>query len=154
MPPFEEERTFCFAPVCRSVRLTFSFRINNSSTPWPSSNLVHTSIWAAEEPYWNWDHWVKGQGHQGQMCQNHFWSITRERLDLPSSNLSQTSILVSKGTLLIWGQRSQGSNLPKLWFTSSYIFETYFKLTNPVVQNICDKNTLGGIMFLQTCLVY
>ena len=29
-------------------------------------------------------------------------------------------------------------------FISSYICETYFELTNPVVQNICDKKTLGG----------
>ena len=30
---------------------------------------------------------VKGQGQQGQMCQNRFLSVTRERLDLPSSYL-------------------------------------------------------------------
>ena len=29
--------------------------------------------WVAEEPYWSWGTWVKSQGHQGQMFQNHFW---------------------------------------------------------------------------------
>ena len=36
-------------------------------------------------------------------------------------------------------------------------FFIYFELTNPVVQNICDKNTLGDIMFykhLLLCWIY
>ena len=45
MPPFEEEKTYCFAHVCRSVTVTFSFPINNSRTSdLPFSNLVHISV--------------------------------------------------------------------------------------------------------------
>jgi len=29
----------------------------------------------------------------------------------------------------------------------SYICATYFELTYPVLQTICDKETLGGLMF-------
>ena len=46
--------------------VTFSFSINHEN---------------------GWGHWVKGQGQQGQMCQNCFLSVTRERFDLPSSYL-------------------------------------------------------------------
>jgi len=58
-------------------------------------------------------HCVKSQGHQGQMCQNWFRSITQERLDLPSSNLVHTSILGSKWVLLIL--RSLGKSSRSLW---------------------------------------
>ena len=40
------------------------------------------------------------------------------------------------------------------WFSTSYICATYFEPPNPVVQNICDKNTLGGIMFYKHLLFY
>jgi len=36
---------------------------------------------------------------------------------------------------------------------SSYICATYFELTNPVVQNICDKKALGCIMFYKHLLL-
>ena len=46
MPPFEEERAYCFAHVGRSVRLySFSFRsIIRECLHQPSSNFAHTSI--------------------------------------------------------------------------------------------------------------
>ena len=34
-----------------------------------------------DEPYLFLGHWIKSQGHCGQMCQNCFRSITGERLD-------------------------------------------------------------------------
>jgi len=50
------------------------FPINNLTTPrptFPHTWSTHTS-WVADEPYWFWGHWVKGQCHKGQMFQNHF----------------------------------------------------------------------------------
>ena len=44
------------------------------------------------------------------------------------------------------------SNFPK-WISSSYICATYFDLTYPVVQNICDKKIFKGHNVLQTSLV-
>ena len=38
------------------------------------------------------------------------------------------------------------NNFPK-WMSYSYICATYFELTYPVLQTICDKETLGGLMF-------
>ena len=38
----------------------------------PSSNFVHTSVLGFRGTLWILGHWVKGQGHQGQMCQNCF----------------------------------------------------------------------------------
>ena len=79
--------------VCLSVCpcVTFSFPINNSRT---GSNVKVTGV---------------------QICQNHFWSITGECLDQPSSYLVDTSILGSRWTLLILrslGKRSR-LNVPK-----------------------------------------
>ena len=37
---------------------------------------------------------------------------------------------------------------------SSYIWATYFEVTNPVVQNICDKKNLGGILFYKHLLLF
>jgi len=33
---------------------------------------------------------------------------------------------------------------PFLWISSSYVCATHFELTNPVVQNICDKKHFRG----------
>jgi len=43
------------------------------------------------------------------------------------------------------------NNFPK-WISSSYICANYFKLTNQVVQNICDKKTLGSIVLYKQLL--
>ena len=70
--------------------VTFLFPINNSRTTLtylPQTWFAHLSL-VAEEPYWFWDHWVKGQGHRRQMCQNCFWSITGE-----GHNVLQTSLV-------------------------------------------------------------
>ena len=45
------------------------------------------------------------------------------------------------------------SNKFEKWISTSYICATYFELTNPVVQNSCDKNTSGGIMFYKHLLL-
>ena len=71
--PFEEERAYCFVHVCLGQQ---------------------------RKPN---DFGVKGQGHRGQICQNRFRSITGERIDLPFSNLVQTSILGRRETLSILG---------------------------------------------------
>ena len=84
--------------------------------------------------------WVTGQGHRGQMCQNRFRSITGECLDQPSLYLVHSSIQVTN------------SRNEFLLFTL-YICATYFELTYPVVQNICDKKSLRGHNVLQTSLV-
>ena len=113
MPPFKEERAYCFAhfvlSVCPSV--TFSFPINNSKTPRPTFLKLGPHIRPGQQrnPI---DFGVKGQGHQGQMCQNRFRSITGECLDLPSSNMFHTSILGSRGTFLIFGSLGQRSRSP------------------------------------------
>ena len=120
------------------------------------SKLVHTSILGT---YWFCGHWVKGQRHWGQICQNYFRSITGEHLDL--------SILGSRGTLLILVSKVKvtkvkcsktisnclRNNCPK-WISSSYICATYFELTCPDVQNICDKKSFRGIMFYKHLLFY
>ena len=49
--------------------------LKNTLTYLPQTLYTHQS-WAAEEPYWFWGHWVKGQGQQGQMCQNHMIDIS------------------------------------------------------------------------------
>ena len=54
MPPFEEERAYCFAHVCLSVWtfVTFSFSINNSRTPWPTFLKLspHICPWQQRNP--------------------------------------------------------------------------------------------------------
>jgi len=71
--------------------------INNSRTPLtylPHTLSTHPS-WVAEEPFWLWCHWVKGQCHRGQMCKNRFRWITRERLDLSYTCLVHSSTIGS-----------------------------------------------------------
>ena len=45
--------------------------------------LSSSNFWkqVADDPYLFLGHWIKSQGHCGQMCQNCFRSITGERLD-------------------------------------------------------------------------
>ena len=83
--------------------------------PWPTFFKLDPSGVAAKASR-VWGHVIKGKGCRGQMCQNLFRSITRERLDLRSSNLVQSSIPVNNETLLrSLGQtsRSPGSIVPK-----------------------------------------
>ena len=66
MPPFEEDRDIALhKSVCMSVCNIFVSDQINSRMPWPTS-LLNSSrpSRAAEEPYWFWGHWIKGQGHQ------------------------------------------------------------------------------------------
>ena len=55
----------------------------------------------------------------------------------------------------LWEQRSR-SPVPKLFqIVLSNNFQkcaTYFELTYPIVQNICDKKSLGGVMFYEHLL--
>ena len=90
------------------------FPTNTSRTPWPTFLKLSPHISSVQQRFWG--HWVNGQGHLGQMFQNHFKVFS--------------------------------NNFPK-WSSSSYICASYFKLTFPVVQNICDKKALGGIMFYE-----
>ena len=39
--------------------------------PQTSTQMSTHPYSAAEEPYWVWGHWVKGQGHRGEMCKNY-----------------------------------------------------------------------------------
>ena len=96
-----------------------------------------------------------------------FWSITREHLDLPSSNMSHTSILGSRGTLSISGSKVKvtkvkcsktisnclWNDFPK-WISSSYMCATYFELTYPVVQTCDQKTTLGRLYLPSSNLVH
>ena len=82
---------------------------------WPTFFKLDPSG-VADTPSRVWVHVIKGKGRRCQMCQNRFRSITRYRLDLPSSNLVQTSIPIIKENLLrSLGQtsRSPGSIVPK-----------------------------------------
>ena len=85
--PLEEETAYCFEHVYWSICNLF---VSNQllETYLPQTWFAHPSL-VAEEPYWFWDHWVKGQGHHRQMCQNCFWSITGE-----GHNVLQTSLVV------------------------------------------------------------
>ena len=79
-----------------------------------------------------------------------------------SSNLVYTSVLDSIWTLLLLGSLGLKSdktvsdclsnNFPKR-ISSTYICTTYFELTYPVVQKICDKKILREHNVLQTSLV-
>ena len=123
------------------------------------SKLVHTSILGSR-----WTLlilWSLGQRSTslGSNLPNYFRSITGEHLDL--------SILGSRVTLLILVSKVKvtkvkcsktisnclRNNCPK-WISSSYICATYFELTCPDVQNICDKKSFRGIMFYKHLLFY
>ena len=75
-------------------------KLENALTYLPQTKNTHP-FWAAEEPYWFLGYLVKCQYQRGQIRQNRFRSITRERLNLPSSN--HTSIMGSIWTLLMLG---------------------------------------------------
>ena len=51
--------------ACQDVQKKIATTLQYSTI---CSNIFYA--WAAEEPYWVWRHWVKGQGHPGQMYQN------------------------------------------------------------------------------------
>jgi len=136
--------------------------LKNTLTNLPHTWSTHPS-WVADEPYWYWGCWVKGQGHWGQMCQKRIRSITRECLDLPSSNLVHTSILGSRGTLLISGSLGQRSNVPKpfqiVYGTISqneFLLHIFVQLIlNWLIQlykTSGTKKSLGGIMFYKHLL--
>ena len=76
-------------------------------TYFPQTWSTHPPL-LAKKYLWYWGHWVKGQGHQGQMCKKRFRSITRECLDLPSSNLSHPPSLIAEGSYRYWGHWVKG----------------------------------------------
>ena len=45
------------------------------------------------------------------------------------------------------------NNFPK-WISSLFICATYFEQTNPVVQHICEKKALWGIVFINVSCLY
>ena len=59
-------------------------------------------FWVAEKPYWFWGQRLRSQGSN---VLKSFPIKTGERLDLLSSNLVNTFILGSRGTLLILGSK-------------------------------------------------
>ena len=100
-----------------------------------------------------------------------FWPITRERLDLPSSNLVQTSVLGSRGNPIDFGVTGSNVkvtkvNVPKIFqIVSETISRNEFLLHHTFLQLIsnwlissCTKyfwqKALGSIMFYEHLLFY
>jgi len=105
--PIVEERAkgYCFAHVVWSVQpsVTFSFLINNSRRPRPNILKLGPHIHRGYQKNTT-DFGVAGSKvkvTRVKCAKIVLLSITRECLDLPSSNLVHTSILDSRGTLLI-----------------------------------------------------
>ena len=160
-PPFEEERAYYFAHVGRSVcwsfcpSVTFSFPTDKWRTPWPTFLKLCPHIRGTLLI-------LRSLGQRSRVPKpfpiNNSRTITFLKL-CPHIQVWQ------QRTLLILGSKVKGTrvqcsktisdclsnNFPK-WISSSYICATYFELTYPVVQNICDKKNLGVIMFYEHLL--